>query len=220
MAVRLRRSAALALAAGAVLAASRTDAACARPEAERLARWLEPLPAPPAHVHVQVLPFPGPRELRWAGVTWGDPPDGAVVVLDCAGRPLAAEPVGPIVRIRPGPAVAGRPTLEALYRRNGGTSLRMQSVALLRYDGPGLAIVWRHEISDLSEDASKPGRGIALSWRWRFSPDGRVIRVTGERAAGAIAELRRDSATGVARRLRPQTFCWIPGRRRFDRCAP
>lgn len=149
----------------------------------------------------------------------GDPPDGAVVVLDCAGRLLAAEPVGPILHLRPGPSVAGRPTLQAVYRRSRGASLRAQSVALLRYAGPGLVVVWRHEISDLSEDPLRSGRGIVLSWRWRFSPDGRVIRVTGERAVGALSDLRRDSATGVARRLRPQAFCWIPGRRRFDRCA-
>jgi hypothetical protein len=220
MAIRLRRSAALVLAAGAVLAASRTDAACVRPSAERLARWLAPLPGPPAHAHVQLLPLAAPRRLRWAAVSWGDPPDGAVVVLDCAGRAVVSEPVGPILHIRPGPAVAGRPTLVAVYRRSGDASLRAQSVALLRYAGPGLAVVWRHEISDLSEDVLRPGRGIALSWRWRFSPDGRVIRVTGERATGELADLSRGSATGVTRRLRPQTFCWIPGRRRFDRCAP
>jgi hypothetical protein len=171
-----------------------------------------------ARVRVQVLPLPEPRRLRWTAVAWGDPPDGAVVVLDCAGRLLAAEPVGPILRIRLGPIVAGRPTLQAISRRSRGASLRGQSVALVRYTGPGLVVVWRHEISDLSEDPSRPDRGVELSWRWRFSPDGRVIRLTGERAAGALSDLRRDSATGVVRRLRPQTYCWIPGRRRFDRC--
>jgi hypothetical protein len=230
MAARLRRSAALVLAAGAVIgafgaasgaafgAAPRVGAACARADAGRLAQRLAPLPGPLSHVRVQVLPLPGPRRLRWAAVSWGDPPDGAVVVLDCGGRPLAAEPVGLILHIRPGPTVAGRPTLQALYRRNGEASLRARSVALIRFAEPGLAVVWRHEISDLSEDPLRRGRGVALSWRWRFSSDGRVIRVTGERAIGALSDLRRDSATGVARRLRPQTFCWIPGRRRFDRC--
>jgi hypothetical protein len=232
MTARLRRSAVLVLAAGAVMVASgvasgvafgaapRVGAACARADAERLAQRLALLPGPLAHVHVQVLPLPGPLRLRWAALSWGDPPDGAVVVLDCAGRPLAAEPVGPILHIRPGPTVAGRPTLQALYRRNGEASLRAQSVALVRFAEPGLAVVWRHEITDLSEDPLRPGRGIALSWRWRFSSDGRVIRVAGERAVGALSDLRHDSATGVARRLRPQAFCWIPGRRRFDRCAP
>jgi hypothetical protein len=215
MAARLRRSAALALAAGAVLAASGAHA-CVRPDAERLARWLDPLPGAPAHVRVQVAPLPGPRRLRWAAVSWIAPPDGAVVVLDCAGRPLASEPVGPILHIRPGPTVAGRPTVQAIYRRNDGET----SVVLLRYAPPGLAVVWRHEVSDVSEDAARPDRGVALSWRWRFTPDGRVIRVTGERAMGALDDLRRGSVGGVPRRLRPQAFCWIPGRRRFDRCAP
>jgi hypothetical protein len=220
MAGRLRRAAAPVLTAGALLAASRTDAACLRPGAEALARWLAPPPAPPTHVRVQLLPFAAPLGLRWAAVSWGDPPDGAVVVLDCAGRPVAAEPVGPILYIRPGPAVAGQPTLVAVYRRSGDASLRDQSVALLRYAAPGLAVVWRHEISDVSEDASRPGRGIALTWRWRFSPDARVIRLTGERATGELSDLRRGSAASAPRRLRPQAFCWIPGRRRFDRCAP
>jgi hypothetical protein len=220
MAVRRRRSAALALAAGGILAASGADAACVRPSAERLAHWLAPPPAPATHVRVQLLPLAAPGGLRWGAVSWEAPPDGAVVVLDCAGRPVAVEPVGPILHIRPGPAVDGQPTLVAIYGRSGGASLRNQSVALLRYAAPGLAVVWRHELSDISEDAVRPGRGVALSWRWRFSPDGRVIRVTGERAVGALSDLRRDSASRVARRLRAQTFCWIPGRGRFDRCAP
>ena len=219
MAAGLQRSAALLLAAGAVLAAPAAGA-CVRPDPERLAEWLDPLPGAPAHVRLQLLPLPGPRRLRWAAVSWSDPPDGAVMVVNCAGRPLSAEPVGPIVRIRPGPIIAGRPTLQAIYRRNDGTSLHGQSIALVRYGRPGLALVWRHEITDLSEDPLRPGRGVALSWRWRFSPNGRVIRVTGERAFGALSDLRRDSTTGVPRRLRPQAFCWIPGRRRFDRCAP
>jgi hypothetical protein len=143
-----------------------------------------------------------------------------VVVLDCDGRLLASEPLGPILRIRPGPAVAGRPTLEAVYRRDDVAALRAQSVALLRYAPPRLAVVWRHELSEVSADVARPGLGVAVSWRWRFSPDGRVIRVTGERAAGALGDLRRGSVAGVSRRLRPQAFCWIPGRRRFDRCAP
>lgn len=220
MAARLRPAAALALAAGAVLAAPSAGEACVRPDAARLVQRLAPLPGPPAHLRLQVLPLPGLSRLRWAAVSWGEPPDGAVVVLDCAGRALASEPIGPILHIRPGPTVAGRPTLQAIYRRSGGASHRAQSVALVRYAGPGLVVVWRHEITHLSEDALRPGRGIALSWRWRFSPDGRVIRVTGERAVGALSDLRRDSATGVTRRLRPEAFCWIPGRRRFDRCAP
>lgn len=220
MGARLRRSAAHILAAGAVLIGSRVDAACLRPDAGRLAQRLAPLPGRPAHVRLQNLPIPGLRPLRWAALSWGDPADGAVVVLDCSGRPLTAEPVGPIVRIRPGPVLSGRPTLQAIYRRGGGASVRDQSVALIRHGRVGLAVVWRHEISDVSEDPLRPGRGIALTWRWRFSPDGRVIRVTGERATGALADLRRESATGVSRRLRSQLFCWIPGRRRFDRCAP
>lgn len=220
MGARLRRSTALVLAAGAALAACGAHAACTRPDAQRLAKWLAPPPGPPAHVRIQLLPLPGPRRLRWGAVSWSGPPDGAVVVLDCAGRPLASEPAGPILHIRPGPAVDGRPTLQAFYRRNGEGGLHDQSVALLRYAPPALAVIWRHEISELSEDVSSPDRGVALSWRWRFSRDGRVIRVTGERATGELDELRRGSAPEVRLRLRPEAFCWIPGRRRFDRCAP
>lgn len=220
MSARLRRSAALVLAAGVALAASGAHAACTRPDALRLARWLAPLPGAPANVRIQLLPLPGPQRLRWGAVSWSGPPDGAVVVLDCAGRPLASEPVGPILHIRPGPGVDGRPTLQAIYRRNGEGGVHDQSVALIRWTRPALAVVWRHEISELSQDDTNPNRGVALSWRWRFSRDGRLIRVTGERAVGALDELRRGSAPEVRLRLRPEAFCWIPGRRRFDRCAP
>jgi hypothetical protein len=116
-----------------------------------------------------------------------------------------------------GPVIAGHPTLEALYQSAKGPNLRTQSVALLAYANGLVEILWRHQSLNLSAAPLTP-RDEASVWSWRYEPDGRTIRVTGRRTTGQILDMRTGRARGLTRRLRPERFCWIPGRRRVDRC--
>ncbi len=215
---RPTRKAALLAAAVALFAATASGAACRRPDSAQLMRSLDAVLADATPTGLNVAPVSGAgRGLRWALVSWKGPEDGAAFVLDCQGRAVASKRLGVIERVRPGPLIAGHPTLETLYRPPVGPDRRVQVVALLVYAEGRIDILWKHE-SLLVETAPLVTRDEASVWRWRYESDGRTIRVTGQRTTGEILDMTTGRAKGVKRRTRTERYCWIPGRRRIDRC--
>lgn len=208
----------VALAAAAALP-NLASAACVKPDPVVLTKGLEgALPVkPPKSVETLALAGAG-EKLRWVTLSWAAP-DGALFVVDCAGRRLAYRVIGSFDAIKPGPDIAGRPTLEGLLQPERKPGVHVQEVALFRYSGGKISLLWRHESQVVLSLPDAP-KDETTTWRWRYEPDGRKIRVTGVRYTSKVFDPHTDSVKDLTRKLRPETWCWIPGRARIDRCQP
>ena len=117
----------------------------------------------------------GEQTVQWLAIKIDGPPMGSIFVLDCLGHPLASNDIGYVEAMKPGPAVAGTPTVEVRYIPGSGTGLRWQKVALLQFRSGTLSTLWEH---DSIEDVS--GGLVGREYRhfaWTYLNGGTAIEV-------------------------------------------
>lgn len=115
--------------------------------------------------------------LRWASLSGTSQMQGSVFVIDCLGRIAGDAGLGYVEKQRPGPILAGFPTLVVNYHTFSGTGIDIQSVSILQYREGKIIKLWDHPSFD--GEYMPDQRQQETTWRWRFAPGNREIEVTG-----------------------------------------
>jgi hypothetical protein len=173
-------------------------------------------PSPIAHQ----LPFEvGGQVFQWLGVGWESPKSGALFVLDCSGRRLAATRLGYVSYLRNGPVLSRiGPTVEVLYVAATGMGYTLERVDIFSFGRNRLKSLWTHTTREdgfmfPTED------GTADEYQWRISEDGRQIRVEGVQTVYPKPEkLGEPGGATTTRKLPMETFCWDEGRVAYVAC--
>ncbi|HUO23706.1 MAG TPA: hypothetical protein VMU59_14415 [Caulobacteraceae bacterium] len=117
-----------------------------------------------------------------------------------------------------GPQVAGVQTIEAFYQREWGTGFHNQSVALLQADHGQFRVLWTHESISAGADPFNANSDEATVFRWKVSPDGAEIVVTGTHTLGHVTDLWTGKAVGRTQSLPSERYCFQPKARVFSEC--
>jgi hypothetical protein len=154
----------------------------------------------------------GGQVFQWFAINSGGPPTGSVFVLDCLGHPLVRNDVGYVEAMKPGPVVAGTPTVEVRYIPGSGTGFRWQKVALLQFRSGTLSTLWEHDsIDDVSGGAA--GREYR-HFAWTYLDGGTAIEVKGADEQFDPANEHRPKSVEHTN----ERFCLTPEADRFTRC--
>ena len=199
-----------------VLHAGATKAACAPPDPGALT---DHRPMGFSRTRTTPLRSPG-APLRWFSVSGTAMMQGEVFVIDCRGAEQADIGLGAVEVQKPGPTVAGRPSLIIVYHSGSGTDINLQHVALLQYRNHMIERLWDHSSFDGEYPPKSLGHKEQTIYRWRFTSDARRIEVTGRDV------VYRDQETNDAlhmkvrriRRLEPEHFCLNLNRMKYLPC--
>ena len=204
------------------LAMAAAEPSCVRPDA---GSFLEQNRAV-AHLEGSYFPVPravflplstGGQNLQWMGTSWEGPVDGALFVIDCAGREVAALRLGAVSRLRNGPVLSIGATAEIVYVPGQITGEQIAEVGLVRLNGTSIEVLWKHQASD---SVSFPSLGAEYddTYGWEFSPGGTAIHVSGKRKVGSMADTSHGWAPGTTHDLPEEMFCWSPTERAYRLC--
>jgi hypothetical protein len=207
---------------GSGLATASPEPGCVRPDA---ATFLEQARAA---IHFDGAYFPAPQavflpvtgrgqNLQWMGTSWESPIDGALFVVDCTGKQVAALLLGAVSRLRNGPVLPFGGTAEIVYAPGPITGEQILEVALVRLNGGSIEVLWKHQASD---SVSFPSLGAEYddTYEWKFAPGGTAIHVSGKRKIGSVADTSHGWAPGTTHDLPDEMFCWRPSERAYRRC--
>jgi hypothetical protein len=155
----------------------------------------------------------GGARIQWMGASWYAPRGGALFVLDCDGRRLAALPLGAVMQLRKGPVVPRvGPTVEATYISGIGSGYLATSVAIVSFKKGAVSVMWRHEATASVREWAAVN--YEATYQWTASPDGRVLRVVGSRvewsSGGDPPEALRTPVE--------ETWCWHGQKRQYQTC--
>lgn len=166
------------------------------------------------------LPFDADgRHLQWLGVSWEGPPDGALFVLDCEGRTVAAVRLGYVQALRKSSVVPGvGQAFEVIYTSAVGAGEHEETVDLVSFEKDAIAVVWSHEAS---ESVSAPSLKVEYSDRfsWQFDENGGAINVAGERKVGGYADGEHGWAANSSHELPNESFCLSPADKIYKACV-
>ncbi len=208
------------LVAGLLVAAVWVGAAVAQERKASPGRCLVPpvrslLPEPPSYVYPELAGKSlrlgeGAGRVQWLAVSWLGPMNGRLFALDCNGRRLGrVEAAGFMRQLKPGPVLAGvGPTVLIEATVSTGTGVREDLVRVVAMVDGAAKVLWEH--TSLKTDAGSPATAFEEKWRWKFSPDGQRVEVTGTRTAAG----KRGKAA-----LPKASYCWDDGKRAFGGCG-
>jgi hypothetical protein len=207
---------------GSGLATAVPEPSCVRPDADTFLEQTR------AAIHFEGSYFPVPRavflplsaggqNLQWMGTSWEGPIDGALFVVTCAGKQVAALRLGAVSRLRNGPVLPMGATAEIVYVPGQITGEQIAEVGLVRLNGTSIEVLWKHQTSD---SVSFPSLGAEYddTYMWEFSPGGTAIHVSGKRKVGSIADASHGWALGTTHDLPEEMFCWRPTERAYRLC--
>ena len=173
------------------------------------------LPEPPSFVYPELAGKSlrlgeGAARVQWLAASWFGPMNGRLFALTCTGRVLVrVQEAGFMRQLKPGPVLTGvGPTVLIEATTATGTGFREDKVRVVALVDGAAKVLWEH--ASLKSDAGAPATAFEEKWRWKFSPDGKRVEVTGARTA---AEKRGKTALPKA------AFCWDDGRRVFGGCG-
>ena len=146
---------------------------------------------------------------------------GEVFVVDCRGAKQARLELGAVEIQKPGPTVAGRPSLIIVYHPDSGTNINDQNVALLQYRKGAISKLWDHT----SLIGGYPPKGLGHQeetiYRWRFTLDAQRIEVTGRDVVYHDQETNgplHKSDIWHVRRLKAEHYCLNLGETKYQPC--
>ncbi len=151
------------------------------------------------------------------GASWTGPLGGAIFLLDCSGKTIAATNLGAVKDLRLGPILPVGQTVEIIYVSGTGTGAYQTSVGLAVLQGSKINILWKHLVFDREAFASG-GYDYTDRLQWKLSPDGKKIVVTGLRKVGVAKEFEHGWKPGTTHALPDETYCWKAAEDRFDLC--
>jgi hypothetical protein len=201
---------------------ARAAASCVRPEIGELLEESRSIiqfegtyfPAPEARFLLST--FDG-RDVQWIGASWEGPVGGAIFLLDCAGKRIAATNLGAVKKLRFGPVLQARRTVEITYVPGTATGEIYSNVALALFDGTSIKMLWDHLVSD-SVEMQGVGSEYDDMFQWRYSADGQTIEVTGRRKVGAVRDSKFGWPAGTTHALPKESYCWNRTESKFSRC--
>ncbi len=181
-----------------------------------------------AAIHFEGSYFPVPKAVflplstggqnqQWMGTSWEGPIDGALFVVDCTGKEVAALRLGAVSRLRNGPVLPIGGTAEIVYTPGQATGQQTVEVGLVRLNATSIEVLWTHEAS---QSVSFPSFGAEYddTYMWEFSPGGTAIHVSGKRKVGSVADASHGWASGTTHDLPEEMFCWSPTERAYRLC--
>jgi hypothetical protein len=154
-----------------------------------------------------------PGSLRFMGVRWLAPSGGALFVVDCQGRGLAALPLGGVTAFAPGIALPdGTTAIPVSYISGSGTGVLVEAVSFMVYSEFKLKILWSHRIN---ENYSGEFEGYSRKSVWTQSADHLRIDVTIEATPeeGSPKESKAE-VSAVTR----ESYCWNASDQRYEKC--
>jgi hypothetical protein len=172
---------------------------------------------------VQVTPLgrSDGKSLRWATLSKSSQLLGSASVIDCRGAVKAHIGLGAVEVQKPGPSIAGHPSLIVVYHPMSGTNVDIRNVALLQYRKGKIMELWDHR----ALEGQYPPKGIGdqeeTIYSWRFSLDSLRLYVTGRDVVYRYLETNRPFRKSDIRRihlLRPERFCLNRSSNRYVRC--
>ena len=173
------------------------------------------LPEPPSFVYPELAGKSlrlgeGAARVQWLAASWFGPMKGRLFALSCTGRRLGqVEEAGFMRQLKPGPVLTGvGPTVLLESTTATGTGFREDKVRVVALVDGAAKVLWEH--ASLKTDAGTPATSSEEKWRWKFSPDGKRVEVSGARTAAG----KRGRAA-----LPKAAFCWDDGRRVFAGCG-
>ena len=208
------------------LSASRAaPAGCVRPDPDALLESLRQrigyagkfFPSPQA---IYAPPPSNDRAHRWVGLSWWGPRNGVLVVLNCAGKPVATEHTGFIRRLKPGPQLARvGPTVETIDFLGEVTGSEDDDVGLFALRGGLIRRVWTHAAFH-SEYVPWIEPPFSTLDTWAYAASARTISVAEFRYAEPLDFPDPFPATEPNTRAdRRDTFCWRASAWRYLPCA-
>lgn len=161
------------------------------------------------------------RILQWVAVTWDGPKDGAVFLLDCAGRTLALARLGAITEISPGPILPDvGPTVVVRYEPGVDTSRTVELVEILTARGRGVVRLWKHPAVESTFGVASTDGAQSTDDRywWSFENDGAVLRVEGRRSILPAASGLDGEDAPATQDLPERKFCWNASTVGYEPC--
>ena len=172
------------------------------------------LPEPPSFVYPELTGKSlrlgdGTGRVQWLAASWFGPMKGRLFALTCTGTVLGrVQEAGFMRQLKPGPVLAGvGPTVLIEATMVTGTGLREDKVRVVALVDGAAKVLWEH--ASLKTDAGSPATAFEEKWRWKFSPDGKRVEVTGTKTEAG----KRGKAA-----LPKAAFCWDDDRRVFGGC--
>ncbi len=157
------------------------------------------------------------RTLQWLGASWWGPREGALFVLDCQGKRVAALPLGFVMKLRNGPVVPGfGRTFEVDYISGVGTGVKVQTIYLVAFKDGAISIVWSHQGSD---SEGNYGYAYEETVSPRFSRDGMRIDVLKKREVGPFKDPDYGWPPNTTHVFPVERFCWIASSKSFAACG-
>ncbi len=187
----------------------------------QLREQLQYLPSAfPSQAHT-VSTRDGGRTDQWLGLQWDGPPQGALLLLDCAGHILDASDVGAVETIEEGPTLsaAGQAVLMTAIT-NTGTGYKLEKVDLFGGEGGRIHLLWSHTKHE-SIFVLPNENGEDDVYTWRFEQAGTVIRVLGRRTTfpPPVKDVNGNAPRPLSVKSLPtERYCWSPPQARYEAC--
>jgi hypothetical protein len=152
----------------------------------------------------------------WFGLEWFGPIGGVLTVINCQGAPEASMALGGVEEIRIGPQLPdGHLAYAVQYTSGAGTGFLQRKLALVRFDGTKIRLIWSHTVFELV--SGWPGTvDHEDHFIWRYQPLDHSIWVRGTRQNSASSESNRRPYTKA---LNTEYYCWTDSKSHaFSKC--
>ena len=159
------------------------------------------------------------QRLKWLGVRWYGPEQGALFVLDNNDRRIATLPLGAVRNLRAGPRFLGSEaeTVWVDYLASQGTGYLLVKTALITFSGDKIVTVWSHVIFERnfvlpSEEGTEEEYTVTGS-------EGGSITVSGIRKIfPPPSKMDTKANPQNIKKLEEEKFCWIEIIGGYTRC--
>lgn len=142
---------------------------------------------------------------------------GALFVIDCRGKRVAALPLGFVKKLRNGPIVPGfGPTFEVDYESGTGTGVEVQTILLVAFRDGVISTIWSHQGSDMEGNFEYEYDEIVSP---QFSRDGLRIDVHKKRKVGSYKDPDFGWPPNTTHIFPVEHFCWNATSAAFAVCS-
>jgi hypothetical protein len=158
------------------------------------------------------------RRLKWIGIRWYGPEDGALFALGDNDARIAALPLGAVRKLRAGPWLfGGTKTVWVDYVAGRGTGVLSLKTALVTLSDDKIVVLWSHSI--LERNFVIPlAKGTEEEYTVIDNENG-TITVSGTLKTFALrSDTGNDEGLLNIKQLEEEKFCWLELLGRFTQC--
>ena len=158
------------------------------------------------------------------GITWHSKFGGALFIVDCDGRTLAARQMGTLYKFGEWVMLPGLPG-PAMFVEDqvgSGTGYRESRLSLLYLDRDQIRSLWERPIfrqGGRGDETCLPRMCVTDEFRWHWSSGSQRLTVLGFRTV--LKAAGKDGAETFSAKLLPsEAFCWNVRRQMMLACRP